>query len=68
VQLTTRPPELGDFSLTGGQASSGIKGLVIGPADSLAAATVSSLNWLSGVCQIPYFDEGRILDVARSIT
>jgi hypothetical protein len=67
MQLTTRPPELVDFSLTGGNLQSGINGLVIAPADKLADSTVTSLNWLAGVCKIPYFDEGKILDVARSI-
>jgi hypothetical protein len=67
LQLSTRPPELGDFSLTGGNLAVGTGGFVIAPADTLSAATTTSLNWLSGVCRIPYFDEGRILDVARSI-
>jgi hypothetical protein len=65
--MTTRPPELADFSLTGGKLPNGTRGLVIAPSDTLSDATAGRLNWLSGVCKIPYFDEGRILDVARSI-
>jgi hypothetical protein len=67
VQMTTRPPELSDFSLAGGKTLSGLSGLIIAPSDTLATATAANLNWLAGVCKIPYFDEGRILDVARSI-
>lgn len=67
IQLTTRPPELGDFHLTGRRLSGTERGIVIGPADMLAAQTTAELNWLSGVSSISYFDEGQMKAVAREI-
>ena len=67
INLIPRPPELRDFHCTSGHTSGASPALVIGPATGGTLASGKSLEWLSNVSSIKLADEGRILEIARSI-
>ena len=69
VGLTTRTPELGDFSSLHqrGGISSGSPGWLVSPAPLFLANRLNQISWLSGVSNIQHANEARINALAAHL-
>jgi hypothetical protein len=67
INVTARPPALGDFQDCDVGANPGATRVVGGPTVHLRRLRQSRIEWLSGRTSIRLFDEADIVDIARDV-